>query len=71
MSDISRAIYWLWKYGGYSGDLSPKSAFELLSGDSNVVLIYVRSEASYGQFFSAIFKNEAHLLIWSKRVLES
>jgi hypothetical protein len=58
MSDIGRAIYWLWKYGGYSGDLSPKSAFELLSGDSNTVLIDVRSEASYGQFFSAIFKNE-------------
>ncbi|CAJ2668195.1 unnamed protein product [Trifolium pratense] len=38
------AIYWLWKYGGYSGDLSPKSAFELLSGDSNAVLIDVRSE---------------------------
>jgi hypothetical protein len=52
MSDIGRAIYWLWKYGGYSGDLSPKSAFELLSGDSNTVLIDVRSEASYGQFFS-------------------
>ncbi|KAK2443182.1 calcium sensing receptor, chloroplastic [Trifolium repens] len=38
------AIYWLWKYGGYSGDLSPKSAFELLTGDSNAVLIDVRSE---------------------------
>ncbi|CAK8567094.1 unnamed protein product [Lathyrus sativus] len=38
------AIYWLWKYGGYSGDLSPKSAFELLAGDSNAVLIDVRSE---------------------------
>ncbi|XP_058787146.1 calcium sensing receptor, chloroplastic [Vicia villosa] len=38
------AIYWLWKYGGYSGDLSSKSAFELLAGDSNAVLIDVRSE---------------------------
>ncbi|WJX20077.1 hypothetical protein P8452_09676 [Trifolium repens] len=42
------AIYWLWKYGGYSGDLSPKSAFELLSGDSNAVLIDVRSDAKCG-----------------------
>ncbi|KAK2410906.1 calcium sensing receptor, chloroplastic [Trifolium repens] len=58
-SETLWAIYWLWKYGGYSGDLSPKSAFELLSGDSNAVLIDVRFEASYGQFFSAIFKNDS------------
>lgn len=50
MSDICRAIYWLWTYGGYSGDLSPKSALELLTADKNAVLIDVRAEASYGQF---------------------
>ncbi|XP_027190438.1 uncharacterized protein [Cicer arietinum] len=38
------AVYWLWTYGGYSGDLSPESAFELLAGDSNAVLIDVRTE---------------------------
>lgn len=38
------AFYWLWTYGGYSGDLSPKSAFELLTEDANVALIDVRSE---------------------------
>jgi len=37
----------LWKYGGYSGDLSPKSALELLSEDAKAALIDVRSEASY------------------------
>ncbi|KAH1196289.1 hypothetical protein GmHk_18G050338 [Glycine max] len=41
------AFYWLWTYGGYSGDLSPKSAFELLAEDANAALIDVRSEASY------------------------
>ncbi|KAH1152497.1 hypothetical protein AAZX31_18G001700 [Glycine max] len=38
------AFYWLWTYGGYSGDLSPKSAFELLAEDANAALIDVRSE---------------------------
>ncbi|XP_047163887.1 calcium sensing receptor, chloroplastic-like [Vigna umbellata] len=38
------AFYWLWTYGGYSGDLSPKSALELLSEDANAALIDVRSE---------------------------
>ncbi|KAL2332604.1 hypothetical protein Fmac_013817 [Flemingia macrophylla] len=33
------AFYWLWTYGGYSGDLSPKSALELLAEDSNAALI--------------------------------
>ncbi|KAJ1404611.1 Calcium sensing receptor, chloroplastic [Sesbania bispinosa] len=32
------AVYWLWTYGGYSGDLSPKSALELLTGDKNADL---------------------------------
>lgn len=41
---ICRAFYWLWTYGGYSGDLSPKSAFELLAEDANAALIDVRSE---------------------------
>ncbi|KAJ1406606.1 Rhodanese-like domain [Sesbania bispinosa] len=38
------AVYWLWTYGGYSGDLSPKSALELLTGDKNAALIDVRTE---------------------------
>ncbi|XP_058181721.1 calcium sensing receptor, chloroplastic isoform X2 [Rhododendron vialii] len=36
--------YWFFTYGGYAGDLSPKSTFELLSGNENVVLIDVRPE---------------------------
>ncbi|KAL1533436.1 hypothetical protein AAHA92_33319 [Salvia divinorum] len=32
------------KYGGYAGDLSPKSAMELLRGKDNVVLIDIRPE---------------------------
>ncbi|XP_027334631.1 calcium sensing receptor, chloroplastic isoform X2 [Abrus precatorius] len=37
------AVYWLGTYGGYSGDLSPKSALDLLA-DTNAALIDVRSE---------------------------
>ncbi|XP_058094311.1 calcium sensing receptor, chloroplastic isoform X2 [Magnolia sinica] len=36
--------YWVFTYGGYSGDLSPESTLELLSGEENVVLIDVRPE---------------------------
>ncbi|KAH9782863.1 Rhodanese domain-containing protein [Citrus sinensis] len=32
-------FYWWWTYGGYSGDLSPKSTLELLRGKENAVLI--------------------------------
>ncbi|KAK6793941.1 hypothetical protein RDI58_007394 [Solanum bulbocastanum] len=38
------AFYWKLTYGGYAGDLSPKSSFELLKGDRNAVLIDIRSE---------------------------
>ncbi|KAK8454229.1 hypothetical protein SEVIR_5G418700v4 [Setaria viridis] len=38
------ASYWLFIYGGYSGDLSPESAFELLKNDGKAVLIDVRPE---------------------------
>ncbi|OIW14687.1 hypothetical protein TanjilG_33029 [Lupinus angustifolius] len=40
------AVYWLWTYGGYSGDLSPKAAFELLAGNKDATLIDIRTEAS-------------------------
>ncbi|CAO1946894.1 unnamed protein product [Urochloa humidicola] len=36
--------YWLFVYGGYSGDLSPESALELLKNDDKAVLIDVRPE---------------------------
>ncbi|KAF1864285.1 hypothetical protein Lal_00029443 [Lupinus albus] len=32
------AVYWLWTYGGYSGDLSPKATFELLAGNKDDLL---------------------------------
>ncbi|KAK6914468.1 hypothetical protein RJ641_021789 [Dillenia turbinata] len=36
-------FYWAFTYGGYSGDLSPKSTLELLTGKENAVLIdYLR-----------------------------
>ncbi|KAK8973365.1 hypothetical protein V6N11_069235 [Hibiscus sabdariffa] len=38
------AFYWVWAYGGYSGDLSPKLTLELLSGKENALLIDVRPE---------------------------
>ncbi|GLT40147.1 hypothetical protein SLA2020_143020 [Shorea laevis] len=38
-------FYWLWRYGGYSGDLSPKLTLELLSGDKKAILIDIRPEA--------------------------
>ncbi|GLT56599.1 hypothetical protein SLA2020_296300 [Shorea laevis] len=37
-------FYWLWRYGGYSGDLSPKLTLELLSGNEKAVLIDIRPE---------------------------
>ncbi|XP_065860798.1 calcium sensing receptor, chloroplastic [Euphorbia lathyris] len=36
--------YRAWTYGGYSGDLSPQSTLELLSGKEDAVLIDVRPE---------------------------
>ncbi|CAM0884083.1 unnamed protein product [Alopecurus aequalis] len=36
--------YWLFAYGGYSGDLSPESTLELLKNDGKAVLIDVRPE---------------------------
>ncbi|XP_059632980.1 uncharacterized protein LOC132275482 isoform X2 [Cornus florida] len=36
--------YWVLTYGGYAGDLSPKSTLELLTRKENVVLIDVRPE---------------------------
>ncbi|WMV18877.1 hypothetical protein MTR67_012262 [Solanum verrucosum] len=41
------AFYWILTYGGYAGDLSPKSSFELLKGDRNAVLIDIRPEARH------------------------
>ncbi|XP_039062291.1 uncharacterized protein LOC120206765 isoform X1 [Hibiscus syriacus] len=38
------AFYWVWAYGGYSGDLSPKLTLELLSGKEKALLIDVRPE---------------------------
>lgn len=43
--DVCRISYWAFTYGGYSGDLSPKSTLDLLSKEENVVLIDVRPEA--------------------------
>ncbi|XP_039037692.1 calcium sensing receptor, chloroplastic-like [Hibiscus syriacus] len=37
-------FYWVWAYGGYSGDLSPKLTLELLSGKEKALLIDVRPE---------------------------
>ncbi|GKV29303.1 hypothetical protein SLEP1_g38241 [Rubroshorea leprosula] len=48
------AFYWLWRYGGYSGDLSPKLTLELLSGDKKAILIDIRPEAR--DFFIAGLK---------------
>ncbi|KAJ8551423.1 hypothetical protein K7X08_021438 [Anisodus acutangulus] len=38
------ALYWILTYGGYAGDLSPKSSLELLKGDRNAVLVDIRPE---------------------------
>ncbi|KAL6614009.1 hypothetical protein ACP70R_036279 [Stipagrostis hirtigluma subsp. patula] len=37
--------YWLFTYGGYSGDLSPELTLELLKNDDKAVLVDVRPEA--------------------------
>ncbi|XP_074562063.1 uncharacterized protein LOC141818474 [Curcuma longa] len=36
--------YWVFTYGGYSGDLTPETTFELLRGGKDAVLIDVRPE---------------------------
>ncbi|XP_039851930.1 uncharacterized protein LOC120710362 isoform X2 [Panicum virgatum] len=41
--------YWLFVYGGYSGDLSPESALELLKNDDKALLIDVRPEDLRGK----------------------
>ncbi|KAG6472526.1 hypothetical protein ZIOFF_069992 [Zingiber officinale] len=38
--------YWFFTYGGYSGDLTPETTFELLRDGKDAVLIDVRPEAS-------------------------
>lgn len=38
------AFYWILTYGGYAGDLYPKSSFELLKRDMNAVLVDIRPE---------------------------
>ncbi|KAJ4884976.1 Rhodanese/Cell cycle control phosphatase superfamily protein [Raphanus sativus] len=38
-------LYRVWTYGGYAGDLSPKSTLELLTSREKPVLVDVRSEA--------------------------
>ncbi|KAJ0034854.1 hypothetical protein Pint_26199 [Pistacia integerrima] len=48
---LCRVFYWVWTYSGYSGDLSPKSTLELLTGKENAVLIDVRPEARYCKSF--------------------
>uniref|UniRef100_A0A1J3J4W2 Calcium sensing receptor, chloroplastic n=1 Tax=Noccaea caerulescens TaxID=107243 RepID=A0A1J3J4W2_NOCCA len=39
------ALYRVWTYGGYAGDLSPKSTLELLTSREKPVLVDVRPEA--------------------------
>lgn len=46
LSEICRAVYRWWAYGGYTGDLSPQSALDLLSRNANAALIDIRNEAS-------------------------
>ncbi len=44
--DFCRVSYWQARYGGYSGDLKPTSALDLLKKDGNVVLVDIRPQAS-------------------------
>ncbi|KAL5711670.1 hypothetical protein ACHQM5_013931 [Ranunculus cassubicifolius] len=37
-------FYWALAYGGYSGDLSPQSTLEMLTGENDVVLVDIRPE---------------------------
>lgn len=51
LSDLCRAYYWVYNYSGYTGDLSPSSTFELLTGKEDGVLIDIRPEARDCKFF--------------------
>jgi hypothetical protein len=42
--DFCRVSYWQARYGGYSGDLKPTSALDLLKKDGNVVLVDIRPQ---------------------------
>lgn len=42
--DTCRVLYRVWTYGGYAGDLSPKSTLELLTSREKPVLVDVRPE---------------------------
>jgi hypothetical protein len=42
--DCCRVSYWQARYGGYSGDLKPTSALDLLKKDGNVVLVDIRPQ---------------------------
>lgn len=44
-SDLCRGSFRVLKYGGYAGDVSPQSTFELLRGNESAVLIDIRPEA--------------------------
>lgn len=57
-----RVLYFFVTFGGYSGDLSPKSTLELLNGKSNVVLIDVRPEARDCKSFLAFSIRKRFLL---------
>ena len=39
-------FYWQSRYGGYSGDLTPTAALELLKTEGRILLVDIRPEAS-------------------------
>ncbi|TXG72684.1 hypothetical protein EZV62_001263 [Acer yangbiense] len=64
-------FYWVRTYGGYSGDLSPKSTLELLTGKENAVLIDIRPEARDCKFFWPFILLNKTLMLPSKRLKQS
>lgn len=60
LSDFCRGSYWILTYGGYAGDLSPRSALDILKGKENVALIDIRPEARKNIHF-LLYLNFFHL----------
>lgn len=65
LSDFCRGSYWILTYGGYAGDLSPRSALDILKGKENVALIDIRPEAREYTFFIISKFLSFHLLLSS------
>eukprot|EP00899_Mesostigma_viride_P023455 jgi/Mesvir1/4294/Mv06882-RA.1 len=53
-----RLSVWLWLYGGYAGDLSPKGAIALMESDKGVFMVFVDATGSGAPALDAEVMNQ-------------